>query len=686
MRSQRSPERLMLRRLPAPLGHVFATLSRRVAGWRFSPQPSRKPLSVWLLLLVAGCGRFLDVDPPGQVFRTIAFHDASADLGAEILGPSFGTGWGDINGDGWPDLWAGNHANVPSLYVNDQAGGFYEAVGEWIPAGVNLLYDAHGVAWTDLDGDGDQDLIESVGAQQGEGVGRNRVFLNQDRALIDEGTTRVIGRPSASGRCPVLADPNRDGRVDLLMVSQPHDDQTDANALFVQGADGMFTETAELPPDRQIPTALCGMLADIDGDDVAEMVSFGRPEHLQAYRGDAVTLEDVSREVGLPTAPMFPYDVVFADFDNDLDNDLFVTRWSEVSDTSVDAAAGYVGMALRVDGDAQGVRFRASGEVSISLNPPGFWTADKVRLGGDCSGRSLAPDDMRVTVTADEEDVSGLCPIVPGVDTGLYIGVEDGVYTVRLTSAVWNRGNVVVQADGPLTDVELLDIPTLSVEQERQFNRDRLFIREGGAYVDQGWTRGIQQLTTCTSAAAGDFDNDMDLDLFLVCARPSYNSADLLYVNDGEGRFTLLDASGAEGATRGRGDSVAMADYDQDGRLDLFVTNGYGALPFNQGPQTLLHNDAPLANHWLELDLVGTRSTPQGLGAKVIVRAGGVEQVREQTGGTHHMAQHAQRLHFGLGANTSVDEIEVRWPSGERSVFVPDAVDTVITVTEPGSR
>ena len=635
-----------------------------------------------IALLLAGCHGWLAVDPPGQVFRVMSFEDRSDALGAEIVGSTFGMGWGDVDGDGWPDLWVGNHASAPTLYLNQRDGTFRPAQDAWLPADLNRTYDAHGVAWADLDRDGDADLVESVGAQQGEGEGRNRVYMNGAGQLIDHGLDDGLGYPEASGRCPIPTDWNRDGRVDFVMVSQPKLDGSYPTALFTQREDGGFSFSAEVPAELAHPTALCGQLADVDGDDVAEVVAFGRPGHLSAYDGLSGELADVSAEVGLPTPPLYPYDVVLADLDNDLDDDLYMTRWDEVSAVKVDAEAGYLGMALRVEADAQGARFRSDGQLRISLDPPGFWSPGDLRLGGDCSHVAVAPDAMEVTVTEADADVQGLCAIQPGVDTGLFIGVQDGVWEVRLASAVWNRGNVVVRADAPLTDVEMMDVRTLSVDEERQFNRDRLFIRKNGAYVDEGWARGIQELTTCTSVAAGDFDNDMDLDLFLVCASPVENTPDMLYLNEG-GRFTRVEGFGAEGTSLGRGDSVAVADYDQDGLLDLFVSNGYAARPFNLGPHQLFHNTCPLGHHWVEIDLVGTVSTVEALGAKVIVRAGGVEQAREQTAGTHHMAQHFRRLHFGLGANERIDEIEVRWPGGAVSVIEGEDADQLLTLVEP---
>src|SRR5207244_6141796 len=99
----------------------------------------------------------------------------------------------------------------------------------------------------------------------------------------------------------------------------------------------------------------------------------------------------------------------------------------------------------------------------------------------------------------------------------------------------------------------------------------------------------------------------------------------------------------------GRNDTVAIADYDRDGGLDMVIPNGRKPDPF-WGRTQVLHNICR-ANHWVELDLVGTFSNRDAIGARVTLAAGGVTQVREQSGGMHERGgQNSQRMHFGLGA------------------------------------
>ena len=642
----------------------------------------------WLALALTGCKAWLDIPPPGQVFRVLGFEDATERLGYAHVGPTYGMGWGDPNGDGLLDLWSGNHAGPPTLHLNRGDGTFAETYATgWLDpldgAWADQTYDAHGTLWVDLDGDGDEDLIESVGAQRGEGLGGTIVHLNEGGRFLRAPDDLGLTHTNASGRCPVPYDANGDGLTDILMVAQPKVDGTFPSALFLRQPSGGFVQSFETPADIAVPTALCGQLADLDGDDQAELLSFGRPGHLLAQRGNGEALIDVTAELGVPQ-PLYPYDVVVGDFDNDLSNDLFVTRFSEKSDVDLRPDAGRLALSLRLNGGSvQGVRFRGGGTLTISLDPPTFWEADVFKVGSGCSVRAVpSPTLFQVTFTAEDADVAGRCAITPGTSTGLYVGLQDGVWSVLLATAEYNRGNVIIQGTEPMTEVVQDGIDRLSEADATQFNRDRLYLWREGAFVDEGWPRGIQQLTSCTSAVAGDFDNDMDLDLFLACATPVSNTADLLYRND-DGVFSLIAEHGAEGATAGRADSVAMADYDEDGFLDLAVSNGYAAAPFNAGPLQLFHNIGN-GNHWIELDLEGTTSTREAWGAVVIARTGAVSQRREVSAGTHATAQNARRLHFGLGAFTTIDELEIRWPSGRVEILSGVEVDQRLRVVEGG--
>jgi hypothetical protein len=174
----------------------------------------------------------------------------------------------------------------------------------------------------------------------------------------------------------------------------------------------------------------------------------------------------------------------------------------------------------------------------------------------------------------------------------------------------------------------------------------------------------------------------MDVDIYLSCTSSVINLSNILYENQGDGTFTAVPgAGGAPGSTLGKGDIVTTADYDNDGFLDLFVTNGWSTYSFNHGPYQIYHNVGN-DNHWLEIDLEGVLSNRDGVGSRVLVTAGGVTQLREQNGGMHRFAQDYKRIHFGLGDNTLVDKITIHWPSGTVQEIKNIPADQILQITE----
>ena len=105
-----------------------------------------------------------------------------------------------------------------------------------------------------------------------------------------------------------------------------------------------------------------------------------------------------------------------------------------------------------------------------------------------------------------------------------------------------------------------------------------------------------------------------------------------------------------------------FGDYDNDGDVDMLVTQ-------NRGPVTLLRNETQTQNNWVSIKTIGVVSNRDGIGTRVTVKAGGHTQMREVNPGASYMSSHDARCYFGLGTNTTVDRLELRWQSGVVQVF-----------------
>ncbi|MES1240874.1 MAG: CRTAC1 family protein, partial [Acidobacteriota bacterium] len=147
-----------------------------------------------------------------------------------------------------------------------------------------------------------------------------------------------------------------------------------------------------------------------------------------------------------------------------------------------------------------------------------------------------------------------------------------------------------------------------------------------------------------------------------------------LFRNLGDQSFKEVAAeAGVDNDLDGRG--IAMADFDQDGRLDLYQTDA------NQ-PALLYRNVTAGGGNWVALKLVGTRSNRDAIGARVTVKANGQPWVREVNGGNGYAGQSSTIIHVGLGTASKIDAVEIRWPSG-RVQTVSAALNRITTVQEP---
>jgi hypothetical protein len=186
-----------------------------------------------------------------------------------------------------------------------------------------------------------------------------------------------------------------------------------------------------------------------------------------------------------------------------------------------------------------------------------------------------------------------------------------------------------------------------------------------------------------------DYDNDGWLDLIAanghvypqlgesaVGASAGYHQRRLLYHNRGDGTFDEVAAQFGPALTEPRvSRGLAVGDLDNDGRLDVVIND------LDSRPQ-VLHNEIAGAGHWLLVKLKGTGHNTDAIGAIVTMKAGALTQTRVVQSGTSYLSQDDMRRHFGLGAQTEAESVDVLWPDGTTSHVKKVKADQILEIVQ----
>ncbi len=223
------------------------------------------------------------------------------------------------------------------------------------------------------------------------------------------------------------------------------------------------------------------------------------------------------------------------------------------------------------------------------------------------------------------------------------------------------------------------------------FELNRLYRNShDGTFTDETFRSRIGNKAVLLSGVAAkflDYDNDGWNDILqlngamldnvsLYHGEVSYKEPLLMYRNLGKGEFDKVsDSLGSDFIRPIVGRGLATADYDNDGDIDI-VTNNRGDFP------SLLRNDGGNANHWLSVQLIGTKSNRDGIGASLKLTCTGFVQVEQAKGGMSYMSASDPRIHFGLGKRIKIESLEITWPSGQVDRLTNVPVDQIIAVKE----
>lgn len=439
-------------------------------------------------------------------------------------------------------------------------------------------------------------------------------------------------------------DYDDDTYPDLLICNEDFSGSPAPNLVYRNNGDGTYTRVS----DGDLASSggcLTSTWADFDNDgdlDCYAARPFLNCNLLYINNGDGTFCEDSSSL--LVEARRFSMEVEWVDYDNDGWLDVFVANHGRPSDPqSAMIYHSEKGNYVLVDNAKVGlVEDEANSATWADSDGDGyrdlFWSRNnKLSLFFENNGEG--------TFTLVTSSVLGNSPAKYHSSWADFD--NDGDMDVYVKSG--DPGVVAVYQNSGHGTFELLEEPRLA--------------------ADTGyWTGGYW----------GDYDNDGHIDLFIVGQKSYEPYQNHLYHINGNGTFTLV-TEGAVASDIEPSHAAAWADHDRDGDLDLFVAN------VNDVNNTLYENQGN-ANHWIQIQLIGTHSNRSAIGAKVRARATlsgkPVWQMREISAKNGFMSQSELVAHFGLGDATIVDSLIVEWPSAQVQVLANVKVDQLLEITE----
>ena len=468
-------------------------------------------------------------------------------------------------------------------------------------------------------------------------------------------------------------DYDNDGYLDLYLINaRPQGKQTASiplptNVLYHNNGDGTFTDVTRVAGVRDTRYGVGATTGDYDNDGDIDLylTNFGN-NALYRNNGDG-TFTDVAAPAQVADTG-WGASCAFADFDNDGFLELYVSNYAKYTPDADKPCYRhdipvYCGPSSYPPQPDVLYRNNGNGTFTDLTEQNGLLSVPAAHGLGVAIGDSDNDGDIDIYV-ANDQDFNFLFEN-RGDGTFEEAGLLSGVSCSDTGKAEAGMGIAFADYDND----GKLDLTVSNFQNET----NTLYHNEGdNFFIDATIPAGVAEHThRYLGWGIGflDYDNDGYKDIFVANGHTMDNIAEvdrstttpqqnLLFRNLGDGKFANVTAQiGAGFALRKTSRAAAFGDYDNDGDIDILITN------WNQTVD-LLRNEGGNRNNWIQVQAIGTKSNRSGIGARIKVVTGELAQYAEVKSSGSYLAFSDLRVHFGLKDAENIDLLEIRWPSG----------------------
>ena len=487
-----------------------------------------------------------------------------------------------------------------------------------------------------------------------------------------------------------LFDYDNDGYLDIYFVNSLTVDLAKANqktssALYHNNGDNSFTDVTSKSGVGDIGFGMGVAVGDYNNDGFEDLyVTCLGPNHLFKNNGNG-TFTDVTVKAGVGD-PRWSTGAAFVDYDKDGKLDLFVSNYvgfdlNHLPEFGVGRTCQFKGIPVQC-----GPRgLPGAGDSLYHNNGDGTFT-DVSKKAGVADGNGY----YGLGVICSDFDEDGFVDIFVANDSTpnfLYHNNGDGTFKeIAFTSgtAVNESGSEQGSMGVTLGDYDhdgKLDLFITNFDDEYNI----LYHNDGhNSFTDVSFKSKVAEVSlpyVGWGTKFFDYDNDGWVDLFVTNGhvypqRGHYRQREFLHHNNQDGTFSEVASQTGSALMEERvGRGAAFGDIDNDGDVDVVVNDLDGS------PQ-LLRNDGGNTNNSILVRTIGVKSNRDGIGARVKIVSGDLTQIDEVRSGESYLSQNDLRLHFGLQKRTKVDLVEVRWPSGAIDRIANVGANKILTIKE----